>query len=84
MCIGRTNNRNVIFCIRRVQEGVKPSGPGRNFPTKGEEGTNNQDTRHDDCQQSLQKDFELLRGHLRSQVINKLDDLGQPEHSKCL
>lgn len=78
------NYWNVILGIRRIQQRVEATCPGRHFARQRQQGAHNCHHAKDTGDQCLEEHFKVLLGHSGAQVVNKGVYLAKTKHAKCL
>ncbi len=80
----RGDDRDVVFGIGRIQEGVEPARPRSHFSRQSKDGQPCANERGHADRQSLEEHLESVRGHVGSNVVDEADDLAEAEDAKGL
>lgn len=78
------NYWNVILGIRRIQQRVEATCPGRHFARQRQQGAHNCHHAKHTGDQCLEEHIKVLLGHSGAQIVNKGVYLAKAKNAKCL
>lgn len=80
----RSDNWNVVFRIRRIEQRIEAPRPRRHLAGDGQDDGDDGDSGQHSRDQSMEQNVEILLAHFGANVIDDRVDLAQSEYSKGL